>query len=286
MPKCPECGNVFDSSQGRNYHISVTHNIKEVALDALRSADEKPNYDNCTKITGFSAGLYEDKFGSFNDALRKAGFGPSLERNVSDEKLLDYLRTFASDGRATYDSMNERGKYSARVYEQRFDSWSKALEEAGLETYDRSGENNPSWDGGKCTNVCEFCNEEYDAYPSITGNSTFCSMSCKTEWQKEHKSRENNPMWMGGHETYRGSSWTEAKRLVRERDNGVCQNPNCVITKEDIGRKLDVHHIIPFRYFDTHEEANDTENLILLCPEHHNELDAELWSVERVNQNV
>lgn len=264
------------------YRSSQTFTICEIDS---RTANEKPNYDNCTEITGFSAGLYESKFGSFNNALREAGYEPSLERNVSDERLLDYLQEFSSNGRAKYDEMNENGTYSARLYEQRFGSWDNALREAGLNTRDRSGDNNPSWSGGLKEVVCKYCDDTYELPPSKANNSTFCSMSCKNTWQEDNMSGENNPAWIGGHEKYRGKSWSSAQRQVRKRDNSVCQHPDCTKTSEDIGRKLDVHHIIPFRYFDNHKNANGLENLVLLCPEHHSELDAQIWTIEKLNQN-
>ncbi len=56
-----------------------------------------------------------------------------------------------------------------------------------------------------------------------------------------------------------GSTWPEARRVARYRDNYTCQR--CGITEEELGHELSVHHIVPWR-----ESAdNSPENLICLC---------------------
>jgi DEAD/DEAH box helicase domain-containing protein len=62
-----------------------------------------------------------------------------------------------------------------------------------------------------------------------------------------------------------GPTWRKQQRAARERDDFTCQNCGTV---ED-GRAHDVHHITPFRAFETAEEANRLENLTTLCPTCH-----------------
>ena len=71
-------------------------------------------------------------------------------------------------------------------------------------------------------------------------------------------------LWSNDPNNY-GSNWNAQKKLVRERDKHTCQHCG---TPED-GRAHDVHHKIPFRAFDSYEEANRLENLITLCPNCH-----------------
>ena len=74
---------------------------------------------------------------------------------------------------------------------------------------------------------------------------------------------ENNWWWSGGTVEYRGKDWNRQKRKARERDNHTCQR--CGKTKEQVGKNLDVHHIIPYIL----SEDNSLENLVTLCPSCH-----------------
>lgn len=81
----------------------------------------------------------------------------------------------------------------------------------------------------------------------------------------------NNPRWTGGYKPYYGPNWYRQKRKARKRDNGVCQE--CGISSSE--KRLDVHHIIPFRKYglEKFEEANRLENLITLCCSCHTTLE-------------
>lgn len=99
----------------------------------------------------------------------------------------------------------------------------------------------------------------------------------------EKMSEDGNPNWMGGHRGYRGPSWTEELReRIREREGRTC--PGCGTREEELERKLDVHHIIPFIYYgmDNHEEANREDNLVALCPSCHHEIDSIIMNIEKI----
>lgn len=76
---------------------------------------------------------------------------------------------------------------------------------------------------------------------------------------------KNNPNWAGGYEPYYGLNWRKQRKLVLIRDNYTCQE--CNITKNELVKNPNVHHIIPFREFGRkrYEEANNLKNLITLC---------------------
>jgi hypothetical protein len=76
----------------------------------------------------------------------------------------------------------------------------------------------------------------------------------------------NNPAWRGGLSWY-GDSWPSQRELARERDNNVCQI--CGATSNENGKRLDVHHIKPFKVFSNQIDANDLSNLITLCRKCH-----------------
>lgn len=129
------------------------------------------------------------------------------------------------------------------------------------------GEEHPAWRDGQEEVTCRNCGENFTYYTSEKKDGVLCSDECKRQYYSE----EGNPNWRGGYEHYYGPSWTdELKESVRERDNRECQD--CGINEEELGRKLDVHHKIPFRLFgiDKHRKANQRGNLISLCRSCHN----------------
>ena len=82
---------------------------------------------------------------------------------------------------------------------------------------------------------------------------------------------KNHPQWLGGKITFRGENWQWNRKRALERDQYKCKH--CGITNKQHKKKwkcsLEVHHIKPFRFFDSAEEANQLENLISLCTSCH-----------------
>jgi 5-methylcytosine-specific restriction endonuclease McrA len=78
---------------------------------------------------------------------------------------------------------------------------------------------------------------------------------------------DKHPNWAGGKNRYRGKNWARQKRLALIRDDYTCQK--CGITRAKCIKKYhrspNVHHIKPYRFFNSYEKANDLENLITLC---------------------
>lgn len=107
----------------------------------------------------------------------------------------------------------------------------------------QKGENNSSWKGG--LPKCEFCGKEVKDY-----RSKICK-SCMNG--------ETHPSWLGGisFEPYGEDFKKRIRQEIRERDNHICQE--CGYTEEQLGYKLDVHHI------DYNKKNNDFRNLISLC---------------------
>jgi hypothetical protein len=84
---------------------------------------------------------YQDEYGTWNAALREAGFEPNEEKagEYSTERLKKDLREFAAEvgDVPTSTQMMEVGPHSTSTYITRFGSWSEALEAAGLSVDDR-----------------------------------------------------------------------------------------------------------------------------------------------------
>lgn len=66
----------------------------------------------------------------------------------------------------------------------------------------------------------------------------------------------------------RGPDWREQRELVRERAQDECEF--CGENEMD----LDTHHRISFRRFNTFEEANQIENLVVVCKPCHRRIES------------
>jgi DEAD/DEAH box helicase domain-containing protein len=82
--------------------------------------------------------------------------------------------------------------------------------------------------------------------------------------------RQKN-QWSNAENDY-GPTWGALRKLVLRRDEFRCR----LCGTKDNGQGLHVHHKIPFRRFDSPEQANQLENLITLCPTCHREAEVNL----------
>ena len=122
--------------------------------------------------------------------------------------------------------------------------------------------------------TCEWCGKTVEVRAHIVEShdghysGRFCSYECAAAWQKG----ENHSNWQGGHDKWRGPNWKRQRNKARKRDNYTCQE--CGITEDELGRPMDVHHIVPWREFDNDwKKANKLSNLISLCPHCHTTLE-------------
>lgn len=109
---------------------------------------------------------------------------------------------------------------------------------------------------------CSQCSGNFQIYRStLSGNTNssgrFCSRSCYDLW-----------LCRTGRVTGRGSQWGSARR------EAILRNPFCAICASV--RRLEVHHIIPFRI----SRDNRQENLIPLCKVHHKIVEAAFLETE------
>jgi hypothetical protein len=133
---------------------------------------------------------------------------------------------------------------------------------------DIDGENNPRWNGGKRTVACEVCGTTEERWPADCNDVTVCSEACRREWLSESFTGDGHPNWNGGGNADYGKGWRRVRKRALERDGHQCRL--CGVTKADLGRNPDVHHIIPVRWFSesseyTREDAHFLANVISLC---------------------
>ena len=97
--------------------------------------------------------------------------------------------------------------------------------------------------------------------------SQFCSNKCRTHWESD----ESFELVLEGRPEYRGGNWKNQADKARARDGYCCAS--CGMTEDALGRQMDVHHKIPYRLFDSPQEANKLSNLISLCPSCHKKIE-------------
>lgn len=109
--------------------------LKRVAAELRRSRLTMTEYDEHGQ---FSSATLSERFGSWYKALEKAALDKT--RNIHAKRILDHelladLKRVAQElhkSSVTTDEYNERGRFSSVTLAERFGSWFKALEQAGL----------------------------------------------------------------------------------------------------------------------------------------------------------
>lgn len=136
-----------------------------------------------------------------------------------------------------------------------------------------TGENHHNWKGGDVTVECCVCGDTKEVPPSHAEREDrhFCyEKGCRYEWISENLSGENNSNWKGGSKAYHGS-WQRQRTKTKERDGYSCRA--CGMSseehKDEYGKDLEVHHIVPYRQFDDPEKANELDNLVTACQDCH-----------------
>lgn len=127
----------------------------------------------------------------------------------------------------------------------------------------------PRWKG-RDTRPCDYCGVPVTRpLWEVDSGMTFCNRSCFGKWKAQNWTGSDNPCWRGGHAPYYGANWKRQQSEARRRDKHVCQL--CGIAEIECRRALNVHHIVPFRFFgvERYKEANTLRNLVSLCDSCH-----------------
>jgi len=107
--------------------------------------------------------------------------------------------------------------------------------------------------------TCEQCGKIKSIRNIGARKFRFCSSQCANFANRG----EGNHSWKGGHPQYYGSDWQSMRRLARKRDSYLCRR--CGVAEKQLGRKLDVHHIMPVSKFENVNNSNQLKNLISFC---------------------
>ena len=104
---------------------------------------------------------------------------------------------------------------------------------------------------------------------------TMVEIRTEKHWGSEGESNgmygrtgEESPQWKGGvtpkrQAFYSSREWSDAIKIVWERDEGICQRCRAENTNR---RKMHIHHIVGY---ENEELIAEPSNLVLLCPKCH-----------------
>lgn len=150
-------GSFTDALQAASLPVEFQPQVdKEYLIEELQTLGDElgrtPMYDDLEEYPTYpSVYPYACVFGTWNDALRAAGYEINVRSTVDREEIIDQLQTVAEDIGQT-PSVTEWRKLENRVgvttIARHFGSWIDAIDAAGLERYDWSGENHPRYKGG------------------------------------------------------------------------------------------------------------------------------------------
>ncbi|ACM58521.1 conserved hypothetical protein [Halorubrum lacusprofundi ATCC 49239] len=123
---------VFGEVPAREWeHVSDAELIAE--LQRLAGDDgDRPTTTAVHERGAHAVTTYNDRFGSWRDALTAAGFDPPPPQGVTTEELLAEVRRLHDElgGKPTTTVVRDHGAYSLPTYYSRFDSWGDVLDAA------------------------------------------------------------------------------------------------------------------------------------------------------------
>ncbi|GGM52535.1 homing endonuclease associated repeat-containing protein [Haloarcula argentinensis] len=231
-----------------------------------------PRLQDMNESGKFSERPYWDEFGSWSEAIEAADIDVPDTRGqtYTDGELLGDLQSVAGDSQSvTQAEYRERGEYSTGTFEDRFGTWNAALRAAGLSVNRRSAVEVECDQCGK-TFERPKCHLERD-----WTTHTFCSETCHGNWREGRIVGPEHPQFNpNSHDEY-GVNWEECRSRAIQRDGGKCVR--CGVShdkhREQTGRDLHVHHIVPRTEFDDMKRANRLSNLVTLCAPCHTDIE-------------
>ncbi|MFB9759730.1 HNH endonuclease [Ectobacillus funiculus] len=109
--------------------------------------------------------------------------------------------------------------------------------------------------------LCKICDKPIWCQPRK--EHKYCSRKCKDSAVSVYSWDRNSAIMETGRKKYYGPNWLIQRKRARERDEQRCRL--CSIHENEYGQELSVHHIVPFVYFQSYEDANSLDNLLSLC---------------------
>lgn len=117
---------------------TIGSNITDEALvqeieRVAKKLGEAPGFSDMEELGKYDPTTYDRHFGSWNKALKAAGFEPNTRgSSISEEELLNEIVRLSEELEKPPSArdMDTEGKYSSATYQRQFESWSAAVETA------------------------------------------------------------------------------------------------------------------------------------------------------------
>ena len=246
-------------------------------------------------VGAYSARTYENRFGTWTEALCSAGYEPVKQHRIPKDTILNEIRRLATkDGTSpTAAEMRSEGKFTVTIAQDRFGSWNEAVEAAGYDPHKRHRIADEALleeihrlvdDLGKAPTMQEMNDlGKFSHRPYFNRWESWQATIRAAGYEPVgHPSGPDNYKWkeQPAHEWREyGDNWEEQRQKALERDNYTCQTPGCEWTqethREEFTGGLHVHHIRPLSTFGADESevnferANRLDNLVTVCVEDH-----------------
>lgn len=283
----------FEKGGHTPYSLTDEQLIEEI--NRMAENGDPPTVMELLENGKYDSKVYYDHFGSWNSALREAGYEPNHEKNVprftksceicgDDMELAEYesSRRFCSkECHGKYRSEKYTGKAHPRYVERvevecsycgeyfKREEWLANRNGADLCSMDcrkawRSeifnGSRHPRW-VDRVTVECDNCGSDIEREKREVEqkDNFFCDKECLAEWLEKPDAVDRIDY---------GPGWNEEKKeTVREKYDRTCQACGDSEEKhlEMYGARLSVHHILPADWFDNPEKRNAVSNLVPLC---------------------
>lgn len=291
---CPTVAKHFDGSfkSARSAALEVPddrlaeHRREELLADIERVSeivDREPSKSDYKDYGDYALSTITYRFDSWVEAKKEAGVYNGLDDSPEKEELLADMQRVDQeiDGPVSQVAYNEHGKWTTRPVKRRFKSWEIACQKADVSRPDMGPQT--ADDEELLTDIRNVA-DEIGHVPSRTEynkNGKFSrqmAISRFGSWPKAVEKAGYDPLPPGGQvgkrnalwtdeEPYYGPHWDEHAEEIRKRDDYECKE--CGMSNEmhinEYGSRLNVHHIVAAREFDSYEAANTRENLITLC---------------------
>lgn len=126
---------VMDVESHSEYHGVIPREELLEELRRLSSDGSAPRAKDMSERGEYSHSTYENRFGTWNEALEEAGFNLNREYGIAEEDLLEEIKRLAEElGRPpTRNEIDEEGVYRSASYDNKFETWTSAVEEAGFD---------------------------------------------------------------------------------------------------------------------------------------------------------
>jgi hypothetical protein len=161
----------------KDFHRNIT---EDELLADLKGVYEKLLIENrkltfrSYDISGkYTAGTIQTRFGTWNNALLKAGIIINEEKNVTNEKLFQNIETIwiEKGSQPVYRDLDSaQSKYSASTYTERFGNWKNALKEFVKYINEDEG-NSITGENVKEDGIVQDSNNGTELYKHITGRN-------------------------------------------------------------------------------------------------------------------